>query len=288
MASILFPGIASLRRFSRGRAGENAIITGVIAARAYATRTRNFVQDLDPSTPATTELSNDGYSGVALLFTPANEIRLVENVEFAVDGNSNPLELKNPVQNGYDDIPDRDYIVLPSNMGVMGIRRGSTATTVLIPPPFAVRFDEDGRLISRASAGVADGSVYYDGDYNGKYEVTLDRSSSGYIPRNWDPEFTSGVPRNAVNQRWHLPFEKIETVIGVIAYDKAQFVTWDPTLDPQYDVPDSITSVNSLSNELVWLLGGDPGSNPMRKHRFANWMFFSRYSGTVMREDDVQ
>ena len=261
LMAILFPAYNAMKRSNRATSAENTITTGVVAARAYATRRLNgrFL-DIPIQLPSGDILRSQSgqYSGVAILFTPSGEMRLVENVWHAQDKASAYLELKSPPQDGYDDIPDRAYIRLPEHTGVMGIRRGNRqgqSALVLLPPPFAVRFDANGYLVSRGDGENLDGSVYYDGDYDNRYEVTSDRARSR--GSEWDAEVG----------RFTLPFEKIETVIGVLIYDQRDFADVAPALDVEYVAQDS----SGLSGPVAWLLAN------------GQQLFFSRYAGTLMR-----
>jgi len=91
-------GLPSLKAlFTAGRVDSAAeSISGTVAAaRAFATRDKGFLIG--------------EYSGVAVIFTPANELRLVENVEDAAKNNGDKLEELNPSQSGYENI-DRPYL----------------------------------------------------------------------------------------------------------------------------------------------------------------------------------
>ena len=275
--AVLFPALGAMRRSARTTGGQNAVKTAIIAARAYATRDLN-ARFIDIASTG----KHGQYSGVAALFTPANEIRLVENTPYAVDHKNKLLEIKPPPrQNGYIDIPGREYIRLPSDIGVMGIRRGgsfSDPVLRLLAPPFAVRFNERGQLIARSK----EGHVYYDGDYNGVWTIGS-RRPPNYAPHQWDPE-ASGFKKDSSARRYQLPFEQVETVAGVIVYEKSSFHQLSPVLAGEYKIPDS-TKQGDLDPELLWLLGKRK-SNSNKKiydHDRAVPLFFSRSAGTVMR-----
>ena len=283
--SLFFPAVAAFRRQTQEKSGENAISTGVIAARAYAPRNHHgrFI-DIGGSKFSGT------YSGVAILFTPANEMRLIENVPYAANSGGF-LEVQGAMGNfdfsGYADIPGRDAIVMPSNVGVLGITRvkmGNDQGLRLLPPPFAVRFDSNGHLVAGDvnDPNRLENYVFYDGDIDGVWNDLVHRdnarSPSGavggtYVPKDWDPNRNRNLPKDPNTQRWPLPFDKIETVIGVLVFDKANFEGWyaGKGIPAWIDIADSDNLNQTKFAKQKWLL---ENSTPM---------FFSRYSGTVMR-----
>lgn len=246
------PGIRAMFTAGRVESSAQAIAGTVAAARAYATRQKGF-------------LTGD-YSGVAVVLTPAGELRLVENIEDAKDGSSpaEPLELKDPPANGYDDIPDTQSVTISQRVGVVGLARGDDLK--LYPPPFAVRFNENGMLVSAQNTSgtsyTRSALVYYDGDYDGKYEVSKDRATQRDISE-WDPTSTAWDSNNYDTANgYELPFEVLETVIGVIIFDKEE---WREA-GHDWDNVDG-DGVSGAARD--WIIdSGIP-------------LFFNRYTGTV-------
>jgi len=276
--AVIFPALGAIKRGAYESSGANGVVAGVIAARAYAPRDRiGIFADIDGNG------SLGNYSGVAILFTPANELRLIENVPHAVDQSNDFLELIG--LNGYADIPGRDYIVLPANRGYMGITRidddsgpGVDSALVLLPPPFAMRFDENGQL-SPGGENTDANYVYYDGDYDDKWETTnSDDRDVAYDPTAWDPDWNMSLTKHVNRKLWPLPFDKIETVIGVLVFDKAEVYS-------RFKGSGMVSSGQGMPHKIV-ILDKDPIQNVgvvawMLKN--SQQMFFSRYSGTVMR-----
>ena len=230
---IVFPVISALKRLSEGSAGRNALTVGVQAARAHAIAVRPGFDDVDP-----VSLGDQigTYSGVAILFTPAGELRLVENIANARDTSlAEPyLELQTPDEfDGFADIKNRDYIELPANVLYFGLARDDDGAPKLLAPPFAVLFDQNGSLTYKDSQTDA-GYIYYDGDYDGEFETAISRllpNSAVYPgPAEYDPRYAD--PRDALGSslqkdvntlRYPLPFEKIETVMAVVTVSRRDF-----------------------------------------------------------------
>lgn len=280
LSAVLVPMMGVMSDLVRGGAGVNTINAAVTAARGYATRDiDNFIL-----------VSGAEYSGVAVIFCPSGELRLVENTQVAQStGTGNPF-LEASSLNGYQDIPGRDYLTLPTDTGVVGIGRNTNGPSglQLYRPPFAVRYDQNGHLIS----GVASGSsrvVYYDGnpEKDGLFRTSgssgsgFDRDnhfgSGSYNPDEWDVRSEAFDPDKAgpdpATNKYYLPFEEIETVPGVIVYSR---IDLRDSTDP--DTGDIISGC------------GTDGKSPCSS--FDNWvvangqtLFFSRYTGVVLRED---
>ena len=113
---ITFPYIRGMVKTSNVQMTAENVSVAVSAARAYASRNKFFLKDLDGSIPGTqsAEDLSDGYSGAAVVFTPANELRVVENVEDIFDTAGDALEVPSfgsgkPHRNGYQDIEELDY-----------------------------------------------------------------------------------------------------------------------------------------------------------------------------------
>jgi prepilin-type N-terminal cleavage/methylation domain-containing protein len=291
-----FPMIADMKQSVSASSGANTIAITVVSARRYATDPKHAfaLTDVDPR--AGTGSSEPGlYSGVAALFTPAGEIRLVWNYESAIYNSGSGywfLERHGPrvidtqgagqpqqELNGFKDLPI-DYIQLGSDVGVVGITRNrrvnATKPPLLLAPPFAIWFDQNGYMIATGQDVFGSDRdyqfVYYDGDYNGSYDCFSPRlnnidpeaynPNSGRFDRNnWDPN----------KKKYKLPFEKIEAVIGVFVYsldafnnavEDGEFPAWgaaDPT-----------------ANDLYWAWMRENGQ----------LMMFSRQTGMLMRSRD--
>ncbi len=215
---IVLPGVSAMRNMNQTKAAINALGAAVTAARANATVKKVDLEDINPIYAGFT------HSGVAILFTPAGEMRLVENQQDAVDDDTpEPLFLEALGRNGYRDIPRSDYVKVPRNAGVVGIARNAQGASglLLLTPPFAVRFTEHGTLIVPESASDdPDRMVYYDGDYDG-YHARSDGRFNGYDADDWDPHSPTYTDRwdNTV-KKYELPFEELETVVGVMVYSK--------------------------------------------------------------------
>lgn len=240
---IAIPALSVMQEGASTSVGVNAVQIAAATARGYSNRTdREF---LSPLIPATVEPEQGEYSGYAALFTPANEIRIVENYEGARRGNGDPLERLDhtgalqqaptnvgPVPrhlNGFLDGPIAEgaieYITLPSDAGVAGIIRvNSGGVPMLLAPPFAIWFDANGQLVTGDAANSADRCIYYDGNYNGVYDIT-DNRLGGYNPDPYDPTSSSFDQLNAVSStgRYVVPLEQIEAVVGVWIYEKRAF-----------------------------------------------------------------
>lgn len=270
----LAPALSALRGATQMQAAINTISVATTTARAYATLS---VNDLDGTAR---DLEDLRYSGTAMLFTPAGELRLVRNDQLARNGSNNLLQTETSERrNGYTDITSRDYIQLPRDVGVVGIARNRATLLglLLLTPPFAIRFDQNGGLIAGQRNTSPQRVVYYDGDYDGDYETTI-RRTAGYDPDRWDPnspDYTTDrwVSRARVNGNWvtvlkyALPFEEIETVVGVIIYSKQ---------DLRRSGNDHVAS-GAQSN---------PINGAARDWIRANGtvLLFSRYSGTLIQQ----
>ena len=250
MMSISFPFISALSRDTDVATGVNAVALAGTTAQAYSTKGQlvwgspDLMQDPPNPLYAGNITPDPGvFSGVAAIFTPANEIRLTKNIANAFD-NGVPLERKpdvaTPAQpgteplskhlNGFEDLLV-DYITLPGDAGVAGITRVAPPTLqptdppLLIPPPFTLWFTPNGTLV----VGDDDHEfVYYDASpADGRYNTNSDRAGviGGYNPDEWDPQSADYDPTNwdGTADRYGMPFEKIETVIGVLVYSKREF-----------------------------------------------------------------
>lgn len=260
--------------------GRNVMSTAAQAARVTATREINFLADLGGG--------HGHYSGTAILVTPT-EIRLVENYQHAKDG-TDPLELMTPELNGYRDVLNREYISVPRNVGLAGMSRDLVSGRLLLfMPPFAVRFDESGHLsigqipsdhfqvVSTdppESIYIGDGNepttrIYYDGNYDDDFDTTQTRPA-GYSPVLYDPDLT-GYDKTATfdntKNAHRVPFEAIETVIAVVAFDKTEF------FDAMGGAIGAEADGGVSDAARVWILANSTTVN------------FNRYTGTVIRDD---
>lgn len=258
LMGIAVPGLQLMRSTSRTESGVNSINIAVTAARAYAFNTAQkqarFV-----------DLINDPYyRGAAAIFTPTDEVRIVENIAPALSGSGVRLKQMTPPHNGYADIYNRDYIKLPSGIGVVGISRNALGT-VLLAPPFALRFNERG-ILTVGEEPHTPNIVYYDGNVDGRYSTTSYRGTSGWTPSTLDPEFggASNIVETSSGFKAALPIEGIEAVAGVIVFSKAE-----------------LRSAN-LALTTTMQTGIDPVAQWIEANGKA--MFFSRYSGVWMRE----
>ncbi|MEM9415016.1 MAG: prepilin-type N-terminal cleavage/methylation domain-containing protein [Planctomycetota bacterium] len=221
---IVFPVVGSLQNGSRIEAGLNTVGMSVDVARAWSTAS---LPQADLSSDPANPVFGASYSGTAVIFCPTGEVRVVINNQRATtDGNppasngGNALETFN--LNGYRDYRqahggkrDLEYISIPQGTGVAGVYRNNTGAH-LLAPPFAIAFDRDGMMVPGANVAGGNRVIYYDGNFNNEYDINATRPA-GYNPRDWD--FDSAVLDGAALVR-HLPFEVIETVVGVVIYDK--------------------------------------------------------------------
>ncbi|MEM8493971.1 MAG: prepilin-type N-terminal cleavage/methylation domain-containing protein [Planctomycetota bacterium] len=189
LVGLSFPYIRGMLRSSSEQMAANSISNAVQAARAYSTRYRPFIS---PFQGRTSEDDGDGYSGAAVIITPANELRVSENDELA-ENNGIRLEVpgfSSAIFNGYKPINDLDDLLLPRSVAVLGIRRVNATTLELLPPPFAVAFSRRGELMTQTdffstttsetnlrAVRRSDGYVYYDGDGDGDWDVSRDRDA---------------------------------------------------------------------------------------------------------------
>ncbi len=269
LLAITFPLYNSIERSNREGAGVNTLNVALTAIRAYSSRTRAGI-DLGGGTTG-------NYSGTALIFTPSGEMRLTENTQFCKDAGGGWLE---PTRNGYTDIPDRPAIALPKGAGFVGIKRNGSGADdlILIAPPFAIRFDERGKLIAGANVSSPDDRVvFYDGNYNGQYAVSSTRVAN-YDPADWieAPPLGNGTADaltawwNVSAQKYRLPFEVLEAVPAVIVFNQFDFE------DAGFNLKATGTNGNLSSGAKDYIL---------KRGRI---VYFSRYTGNVIREGKVQ
>ncbi len=224
MMIIIFPVVGALKGGSRIEAGLNTVSLASDVARAWSTAS---LPQADLGSDPVAPVPFADYSGTAAIFCPTGEVRIVINDQRAEDNGGNFLESYTQRLNGYADYRvanrgrrDLDYISIPQGVGLAGIYRNG-AGAQLIAPPFAIAYNRDGQMIPGADTGGGTRVIYYDANFNGEYTGS-DRGSvaGGYDPADWDggPGANNEDPDATALVR-HLPFEAIETVVGVIIYD---------------------------------------------------------------------
>ena len=194
------------------------------------------------------------YQGVAMVVTPSNEIRMVVSEPDARQsalGLSAPRFLSSSTQpsqrwSGFADIEDFDYIPLTEGADIYGIDYDEDAGgMIFLPPPFAVRFDPQGRLVVSSITSLGSDTsgpnsevapwilrhaetqdrlvVYsrYDNGTSGQpYETSnndrdkalggiFDPRTTPYAPENWTPTWSPTA------ERFDLPFGVLEAVGAV-------------------------------------------------------------------------
>jgi prepilin-type N-terminal cleavage/methylation domain-containing protein len=218
LVAIVFPVISVMTSSSRIEAGLNIVGMSSDVARQWV-QAEAWANDASAIQPIREE-----YSGTAALFCPTGEIRIVINDRMAQDG-SVYLEDQRPAQNGYKDLDQVEYILMPNGVGVAGIQRTGAADDAIryIAPPFAIAYNEDGQL----NYGDANGYIYYDADADTppRYERSSTRASvSNYDPFDWRGfDDAQNADPMTPSLRKELPFEAIECVPGVVIYNKDDF-----------------------------------------------------------------
>ncbi len=271
---IAFPTITAMTRDTDKTVGINAVGIAGTTARAYATRDKQGSFEGLDLIRATIPADEGSYSGVAAIFTPANEVRITENIAGAFDSGF-PLERIDVSggqmaggddqdakhHNGFIDILV-DYITLPADAGVAGVTRdNSSGPPTLIAPPFAVWFNAAGGLVV---GNLDTDHVYYDSNYDGDYDIS-DGRPTNYDPTPYDPRDGNYQPGNwnGTQQKYELPFEKIETVAGLYVYSKRAF-------------RQSGLAWGTSSNAQIWQWLDTEGNGTL--------ILFSRQSGVTFRE----
>ena len=244
----------------------SVISAATATARVYATRTQSF--------------SAGSYQGAALLFTPSGEVRVVHHIEAAADGLGQRLVDKSPPKAGYADLPGEDFFTLPEAVSVVGITRGSNAgigsgaaNLFVMTPPFAVRFNSHGTLISRRTAkgDASNMAMYYDGDGNTQY-VLGNQRASGYNPNLYDPRTSQYVSSNFVGGKIRFGIDGIDTVVAVIAYKALDLANAnvDGDNNPLNDLTGIVPAGQLKASVATWII--DNGRT----------IYFNRYTGTAI------
>lgn len=281
LMALAFPAIAVMARLTRGGAAETTIGVAVRTASAYAGKPKRTATN-----PAGgLDLASNG---AAILFTPNGDMRILQTDLYAYDdATAAPLQTLAITRYGYTDVPNRDYINLPNNAVVVGILR-TTAGIKLITPPFAIHFD----LFGQATTGFKGGSglplsgtgderqmVYYDSNYDSKYNTTSYRIN-GYDPDLWNSRLDgiwNGLT-DVAGLRPRLPFETIETVVGVLTFQITDFRSGDgPVRSLKADAGEWFLNDDTAS----WILESDPATGKLKN---ARQLFFSRNSGSILKE----
>ena len=250
------PVVFKIDEAGRDRSGVNTFGVAVTAARAYATRK---IADDDSNPQAS-------YSGAAIVVTTFNELRLVGDIQ----------EQGFEPRNVYKDIIRTEYIALPRGTGVAGIGRSTAglAGFKLLPPPFAIKFDERGHLASAIDTTTAnnENTVFYDMNLDGTTAVTT--RPANYNPNTYDPDVNTIVIDQASGRYKANTFEALETVVGVVVYSKADFEdaggAW-PTTAPDFGCTGGCgTGVAGVNK---WMLEN------------GRVLYFSRFTGQIIRQN---
>jgi prepilin-type N-terminal cleavage/methylation domain-containing protein len=242
LVGIAAPIVGAMRRHSQVESGRNAISAATKAVRGYTTQG-------GPNLCALT--AGDGFSGVGMLFTPQSHIRLIENTQLTRFDDGTFVEANGC--NDFTDIPDRDYVTLPKNLGVAGIVRLTNGSIEVISPPFGILFNKRGQIVHSPYADPGHASygnskqnvIYYDGNYDdsipktsavaGSWRGNPHALAAPYNPELWNPNGTGYVGSNDTTSnpgnytptasgdpdanKAKQPFDAIETVVGVIMFN---------------------------------------------------------------------
>jgi len=266
LMTLAFPAIAVMQRLTQGGTTETTIGVAVRTAAAYAAKPKPSLSNPYNAIPPTL-VSN----GAAVIFTPSGDIRVVEADPLAAYGGI-PLQAMSPPRYGYKDVANHDYITLPGHAGVVGIvRRGGQL--YLLAPPFAVRFDRYGQISTGSNVGEESHMVFYKSKNNTYYDVGSVRPSS-YDPSTWDSRSSDWDSDKTDNSGLipDLPFEQIETVVGVLMFNMNDFKSAGHTLEA--------SGGNLADAARDWLR--ETKSDGTLKN--AKLLFFSRNSGAILRE----
>jgi len=242
-----FPVLSAMKSGSREAAGYNTVAVAASAARQLATSQKAKFDPLTDGQP---------FAGTAALFTNTGDIRIVEHDSDLTINNGTGDEL------GYDDVSDRDYIRIPQRVGIVGISTGgeppfTTFDLKLIAPPFAIRFNSYGGLVfGKDNGSQEERLVFYDG--NGAGSADASRTRTSVSPQPYDPN--NANHKQWLTDRYEVPFDRIETVVGVIVYEDEGDI--DLTAEASGYLPQSTEDAILSKGKAV---------------------FFSRYTGAPLR-----
>ena len=308
LVALSVPFLAGTIRSSSQTMAINSIESTATAARNYATRYLRF--NTPDAFGRTSDRHGDGYSGAAVIVTPANELRLAANDEFAAFQNgtrldpplirdSEPGDPNNRlVTNGYSPIEGVGDLSLPRGLTIFGVVRNSASELLLLPPPFAISFNNNGELVSQSLSQSrsfdaslrlrrlrrADGFVYYDANGDGAFNINADRQTVAGTGRTLADFRRDSAPIIALRGsdpeaepmagRRELPFEKLETVVAVVVIPTdripARFYgSGGDDFDPDRISPIEINTANTSENLLSW--ASQSGNGQI--------IFFNRASG---------
>ncbi|MEM6458921.1 MAG: prepilin-type N-terminal cleavage/methylation domain-containing protein [Planctomycetota bacterium] len=293
-----FPFLRQMVRSSSETMAADGVSNAVSAARALATRYKPFTDTINNGKSA--EDDGDGYSGAAVIVTPANELRIVENYEQAVDQLGNRMELPPTgtlIRNGYVHVEGIDDLRVSGRAALLGIRRTGTNEIELLPPPFAISFNRRGGLVvrdTRVSGAIStagkrsDGFVYYDGNGDGRFDTGSDRGSAAGVAltgfaRGNAPRITRA---GDMEGRREIPFEQLEPVVGVVIFspndlpgnivadnDNPDAGLRDQPYDPER-AEAYVIDTNDTTNRNLLEWASEPGQGVV--------MFFNRNTGADM------
>jgi prepilin-type N-terminal cleavage/methylation domain-containing protein len=254
---ITFPFINALQSGSRAEAGLNTVGVASDVARQWVGPSR-WATDFSAAAGGASS-----YSGTAAIFTPTREIRIVVNERAAFDPVDGSLELLVPERNGYKDKFGLDYISIPNGTGLAGIYRNG-GNYALIAPPFALAYNAKGNL----SMGDFNSRIYYDSDLDGSYTLNNIRPANYNFTEWYDADKGDATYFDSTAGVYLLPFDAIECVAGIIAYDL------DEAEQAGYD----------FSSGGAYVQGTDDAAiNWLRENGTA--VFFSPNTGVMLRDE---
>ncbi len=300
LLTIIVPATDALFESGTVQQSVNTVSAGLSTARTQVARKPPF------------RPTSEGYSGTAVVVTPAGELRFTRNADGVLDSDDRPLEqpqTSSPARvavNGYTDVGNADYLSMPDGGGLVGITRTPNVDGLkLLAPPFAIRFTQDGQLTVGGSAATAltkeraKRLVFYDGDYDGKYQVfdstrANPRGGGEYVPGRWDPSSSryagdyipdddrsspdpfkppASDTANPNAGKRKLPFERLEAVVGVVVFDKAAL----------REAGHRLYGVMATDSDGQWP-DTDSGAAGQWIMKNGTPLFFGRYTGEVIKQ----
>ena len=218
LVGIAIPVIGRMSDSNQMSSGVNTVSLAAETTRRLA-ESRNY----DVGFPLNAE-----YDGAAMIIAPSGEIRLTINHltaqrpggAYTEEQTQGTLPPGSRPWNAYRDAAGFDYIQLPGGVDIYGINRAG-AGVVFMPPPFAVRFDQSGRLISGSSLqqasppGSVDRLVFYDHDVDDEYVFDpIPASGSNLTSYNNDPSNNGTFWKRASAPVWVPAEEKFTMPFG--------------------------------------------------------------------------